>query len=100
MHGGGWLGGGLFGPLAGDPGGATPCQPGARTPEPSSETTLRPSADTVPVPLMNSRPVVWSKLRMLSFDPGGALKTFGNVIFSGSVKAATPGAWMVMSKVC
>ena len=100
MHGGGFGGGGLLGPLPGDPGGVTPCQPGERTPEPSSETTLRPSADTVPVPLMTSLPLVWSKLRMLSLVPGAALKTLGKVIFTSSVKAATPGAWIVMSKVC
>ena len=99
-HGGGCCGGGLSGPLAGDPGGVTPCQPGARTPEPSSDTTVRPSADTVPVPSITSMPVVWSKLRMLSLVPGAALKTLGKVIFSGSVNTATPGAWMVMSKVC
>ena len=100
MQGGGWLGGGLSGPVAGVPGGVTPCQPGARAPEPSSDTTVRPSADTVPVPSITSIPVVWSKLRMLSLLPGAALNTFGKVIFSGWVKTATPGAWMVMSKVC
>ena len=99
-QGGGFGGGGLFGPSVRVPGGATPCQPGARMPEPSSEVTVRPSADTVPVPLMTSMPEVWSKLRMLSLVPGAALKTFGKVICTGCVNAATPGAWIVMSKVC
>ena len=49
---------------------------------------------------MTSRPVVWSKLRMLTLVPGAAPKTLGMVMATGSVKAETPGAWMVMSKVC
>ena len=32
--------------------------------------------------------------------PGAAPNTFGNVICAGAVNTATPGAWMVMSKVC
>ena len=99
-QGGGSSGGGLSGPLPGDPGGVRPCQPGARMPESGSETTVRPSAETVPVPLMTSLPLVWSKLRMLSLVPGAALKTLGKVICTGSANAATPGAWIVMSKVC
>ena len=88
--------GGSLGP----PGGVRPCQPGASTPEPSSETTDLPSADTVAVPLITRRPVVWSKDSTLSCVPGAAPNTFGKLIFTGAVKVSTPGAWIVMSKVC
>ncbi len=84
----------------GAPGGVRPCQPGATMPEPGSDTTVLPSADTVAVPLMTSRPVVWSKLSTSSCVPGAALKTFGKVIWTGFVNTATPGAWIVMSKLC
>ena len=69
-------------------------------PESGSDTTLKPSADTVAVPLITSLPVVWSKLSTLSLVPGAALNTFGKLTCTGVVNAATPGAWMVMSKVC
>ena len=45
-------------------------------------------------------PVVWSKESNPSLVPGAAPKTLGNVIAAGVVKTATPGAWIVMSKVC
>ncbi|EXI82908.1 MAG: hypothetical protein AW10_00142 [Candidatus Accumulibacter appositus] len=37
---------------------------------------------------------------MFSFVPGAAANTFGKLISTGSAKVATPGAWMVMSKLC
>src|SRR5215204_2261117 len=69
-------------------------------PSPGSVTTETPSAETVAVPEISARPLEGSNEMMLSFVPGVALKTLGNVIARGESNSLMPGAWMVMTNEC
>ena len=57
---------------------------------PGSVLTVKPSGETVVLPSIESRPVVWSKVRKLSWVPGGALNMFGNVIGRGVANDQPP----------